>query len=116
MARYIGRHGTSRVAKAVLLGAVPPLILKTDASPKGLPMKVFDDIRAGSRGDRSQFFKDLALPFFGFNRKGAKVSYGLVDALWFRACRAASRESAIASSSSRKRTSRRTSGSSTCRR
>jgi non-heme chloroperoxidase len=82
VARYIGRHGTQRIAKAVLLGAVPPLMLKTEANPIGLPMQVFDEIRAGTRGNRSQFFKDLALPFFGFNRKGAKVSQGLVDAFW----------------------------------
>ena len=82
VARYIGRHGTRRIAKAVLLGAVPPLMLKTEANPNGVPMQVFDEIRAGTRGNRSQFFKDLAVPFFGFNRKGAKVSQGLVDAFW----------------------------------
>ena len=82
VARYIGRHGTGRIAKAVLLGAVPPLMLKTDANPNGLPRSVFDEIRAGTRSDRSQFFKDLAVPFFGFNRKGAKVSQGLVDSFW----------------------------------
>jgi len=82
VARYIGRHGTGRIAKAVLLGAVPPLMLKTDANPIGLPRSVFDEIRAGTRSNRSQFFKDLALPFFGFNRKGAKVSQGLVDSFW----------------------------------
>jgi non-heme chloroperoxidase len=82
VARYIGRHGTRRVGKAVLLGAVPPLMLKTEANPKGLPMQVFDDIRAGTRSDRSRFFKDLAIPFFGFNRKGAKISQGLVESFW----------------------------------
>jgi non-heme chloroperoxidase len=82
VARFIGRHGTRRVAKAVLLGAVPPLMLNTETNPKGLPIQVFDEIRAGTRGDRSTFFKKLALPFFGFNRKGANVSQGLVDGFW----------------------------------
>jgi non-heme chloroperoxidase len=82
VARYIGRHGTRRIGKAVLLGAVPPLMLKTEANPKGLPMQVFDEIRAGTRSDRSRFFKDLAIPFFGFNRKGAKISQGLVESFW----------------------------------
>ncbi|WP_344914949.1 alpha/beta hydrolase [Streptosporangium oxazolinicum] len=80
--RYIGRHGTSRVAKAVLLGAVPPLMLKTDANPEGLPIEVFDGIRAGVKGDRSQFYKDLSLPFYGFNRPGAEVSEGARNAFW----------------------------------
>ncbi|AWS42784.1 alpha/beta fold hydrolase [Streptosporangium sp. 'caverna'] len=82
VARYIGRHGTSRVAKAVLLGAVPPLMLKTDANPDGLPIEVFDAIRAGVEADRSQFYKELAVPFYGFNRPGAQVSQGAVDAFW----------------------------------
>jgi non-heme chloroperoxidase len=82
VARYIGRHGTGRVAKAVLLGAVPPLMLKTDANPDGLPIQVFDDIRVRTRTNRSQFFKDLAVPFYGYNRKGARVSQGVVDAFW----------------------------------
>jgi non-heme chloroperoxidase len=82
VARYIGRHGTSRVAKAVLIGAVPPIMLKTDANPEGLPIDVFDGIRAGVTADRSQFFKDLAMPFFGFNREGAKVSQGAIDSFW----------------------------------
>jgi non-heme chloroperoxidase len=82
VARYIGRHGTRRVAKAVLLGAVPPLMLKTERNPKGLPIQVFDEIRAGTRGDRSRFFRELAVPFFGFNRSGAQVSQGLVDSFW----------------------------------
>ena len=83
VARYIGRHGTGRVAKAVLVGAVPPLMLKTEANPGGLPLAVFDGIRAGSLADRSQFYKDLAGgPFFGFNRPGAKVSQGMIDAFW----------------------------------
>ncbi|MFI6818656.1 alpha/beta fold hydrolase [Nonomuraea sp. NPDC050328] len=80
--RYIGRHGTSRVAKAVLLGAVPPLMLKNDANPDGLPIEVFDGIRAGVEADRSQFYKDLAVPFYGYNRPGAKVSQGVIDAFW----------------------------------
>jgi len=82
VARYIGRHGSKRVAKAVLIGAVPPLMLKTPANPGGLPMEVFDQIRAGVLGDRSQFFKDLTIPFYGANREGAKVSQGLRDSFW----------------------------------
>jgi non-heme chloroperoxidase len=82
VARYIGRHGTSRVAKAVLIGAVPPIMLKTDWHPNGLPMDVFDGIRAGVRNDRSSFFKELTLAFYGFNRPGAKVSEGLRDSFW----------------------------------
>jgi non-heme chloroperoxidase len=82
VARYIGRHGTKRVAKAVLIGAVPPLMLKTAANPGGLPMEAFDQIRAGVLADRSQFFKDLSAPFYGANRPGAKVSQGLRDSFW----------------------------------
>jgi non-heme chloroperoxidase len=80
--RYIGRHGTKRVAKAVLIGAVPPLMLKTAANPGGLPMEAFDQIRAGVAADRSQFFKDLTTPFYGANRPGSKVSQGLRDSFW----------------------------------
>jgi non-heme chloroperoxidase len=80
--RYVGRHGTERVAKVVLIGAIPPLMLKTDANPKGLPLKVFDELRASTLANRSQFWKDLALPFYGYNRKGAKVSQGVIDAFW----------------------------------
>jgi len=80
--RYLGRHGTGRISKVVLLSAVPPLMLKTDANPKGLPLEVFDGIRKSTRADRSQFFQDLALPFFGFNRPGAKLSQGAVDSFW----------------------------------
>jgi non-heme chloroperoxidase len=80
--RYIGRHGTGRVAKAMLVGAIPPLMLKTEANPGGTPIEAFDAIRAGVITDRSQFFRDLAMPFYGFNRPGAKVSQGLVDAFW----------------------------------
>ena len=83
VARYLGRHGTKRVAKAVLIGAVPPLMLKTDANPGGLPMSAFDGIRAGFVADRSQFFKDLTLPFYGYNRPGAKVSEGVRENFWF---------------------------------
>ena len=77
VARYIGRHGTKRVAKAVLIGAVPPLMLKTPANPAGLLIDVFDQIRSGVLADRSQFFMDLSLPFYGYNRSGAKVSEGV---------------------------------------
>ncbi|WP_088146651.1 alpha/beta fold hydrolase [Achromobacter denitrificans] len=82
VARYIGRHGTKRVARAVLIGAVPPVMLKSAANPEGLPIEVFDGIRAGVEGDRSQFYKDLAIPFYGANRPGAKVSQGLLDQFW----------------------------------
>jgi non-heme chloroperoxidase len=82
VARYIGRHGTKRVSMAVLIGAVPPLMLKTKANPGGLPMEAFDQIRAGVLADRSQFLKDLSMPFYGFNRPGAKVSEGLRDSFW----------------------------------
>ncbi len=82
VARYIGRHGSRRVAKAVLIGAVPPLMLKTPANPGGLPIEVFDQIRAGVLNDRSQFFKDLSAPFYGANRPGSKVSQGLRDSFW----------------------------------
>ena len=85
VARYIGRHGTKRVAKAVLIGAVPPLMLKTSANPGGLPMDVFNDIRAGILADRSQFFKDLTLPFYGYNRPGTKVSEGVRESFWLQA-------------------------------
>ena len=88
VARYIGRFGTQRVAKAVLIGSVTPLMLKTAANPGGLPIKVFDEIRAGVFADRSQFFKDLAAPFYGANRPGAKVSQGLRDAFWLQGMQA----------------------------
>ena len=80
--RYIGRHGTSRVAKAVLISAIPPLMLKTDANPGGLPIEVFDGLRASVLADRSQFFKDLTDPFYGYNRPGAKPSQGVRDSFW----------------------------------
>ena len=82
VAHYIGRHGTSRVARAVLIGAVPPLMLKTEGNPGGLPIEVFDDIRKNTFADRAQFFKDLTMPFYGYNRDGAKVSEGVRDSFW----------------------------------
>ena len=82
VARYIGRHGTKRVAKAVLIGAVPPLMLKTAANPGGLPMEAFDQLRAAVLADRSQFFRDLSMPFYGYNRPGAKTSQGVRDSFW----------------------------------
>ncbi len=80
--RCIGRHGSARVAKTVLLGAVPPLMLQTPANPGGLPIEAFDAIRAGVTADRSQFFKDLSVPFYGANRPGSVVSQGIRDAFW----------------------------------
>jgi non-heme chloroperoxidase len=88
VARYIGRHGTKRVAKAVLISAVPPLMLKTPANPGGLPMEAFDEIRAGVLADRSQFFRDLSMPFYGYNRPGAKVSQGIRDSFWLQGVQA----------------------------
>jgi non-heme chloroperoxidase len=82
VARYIGRHSTSRVAKAVLIGAIPPLMLRTPTNPSGTPIDAFDAIRAGVLADRSQFFKDLSLPFYGYNRPGAKVSEGVRNSFW----------------------------------
>jgi non-heme chloroperoxidase len=82
VARYIGRHGIERVAKAVLIGAVTPLMLKTKSNPGGLPIDVFDQIRSGVLADRSQLFKDLSIPFYGANRAGDKVSLGLRDSFW----------------------------------
>ncbi len=80
--RYIGRHGTGRVSKAVLISAIPPLMLKTEANPAGTPVEVFDQIRAGVLADRSSFWKELSLPFYSFNRPGAKVSEGLRESFW----------------------------------
>jgi non-heme chloroperoxidase len=89
VARYIGRHGTKRVAKAALISAVPPLMLKTAANPGGLPIEAFDKIRLGSIADRSQFYRDLAGgPFFGANRPGAKVSQGMIDSFWLQGMQA----------------------------
>ncbi|HEX8860809.1 MAG TPA: alpha/beta hydrolase [Actinomycetes bacterium] len=81
--RYIGRHGTSRVAKAVLLSAIPPLMLKTDANPGGMPIEAFDQLRAGLANDRPQFYRELSEPFYGANRAGAQVSQGIRDAFFF---------------------------------
>jgi non-heme chloroperoxidase len=80
--RYVGRHGTGRVAKAVLVGAIPPLMLKTDANPQGTPIEAFDAIRQGVAGDRSQFYQDLSAPFYGANRPGSTVSRGVRDSFW----------------------------------
>jgi len=82
VARYIGRYGNGRLAKAVLLGAIPPIMVKTASNPIGLSIEVFDGIRAGVAGDRSQFWKDLTMPFYGFNRPGAKISEGLRESFW----------------------------------
>lgn len=80
--RYVGRHGTGRVANVVLLGAVPPLMLKTEANPGGLPLEVFDDIRKNTFANRSQFFKDIVVPFYNYNREGAVLSEGIRDNFW----------------------------------
>jgi non-heme chloroperoxidase len=82
VARYIGRHGTKRVTKAVLIGAIPPLMLKTGANPGGLPIEVFDGLRANVVADRSAFWKDLSMPFYGYNRPGAKLSEGVRESFW----------------------------------
>jgi non-heme chloroperoxidase len=82
VARYIGRHGTSRVAKAVLVGAIPPVMVKSVSNPLGTPIEVFDGLRRSVQADRSQFFRDLALPFYGYNRSGAKTSQGVIDFFW----------------------------------
>ena len=91
VARYIGRHGTKRVSKAVLISAVPPLMLKTAANPEGLPIEVFNQLRAGVAGDRSQFYKDLAIQFYGANRPGANVSPGILDQFWLWSMQAGAR-------------------------
>jgi non-heme chloroperoxidase len=80
--RYIGRHGTKRVAKAALIGAIPPLMLKTEANPAGLPIAAFDELRTQVVADRSKFFQDLSLPFYGYNRPGAKISEGVRESFW----------------------------------
>jgi non-heme chloroperoxidase len=80
--RYIGRHGTGRVSKAILIGAIPPLMLKTEANPGGLPITVFDELRANVAADRSKFFQELSLPFYGYNRSGAKISDGVRESFW----------------------------------
>jgi non-heme chloroperoxidase len=91
VARYIGRHGTKRAARAVLISAVPPIMLKSATNPEGLPMQVFDEIRAGVAGDRSQYYKDLAIQFYGANRPGAKVSQGILDQFWLWSMQAGAR-------------------------
>jgi len=88
VARYIARHGTKRVAKAVLIGAVPPLMLKTAANPNGTAIEAFDQIRTAVLADRSSFWKELAVPFYGFNRPGAKTSQGLIDSFWLQGMQA----------------------------
>jgi non-heme chloroperoxidase len=88
VARYIGRHGTKKVAKAVLIGAVPPLMLKTAGNPGGTPIEAFDKIRAAVLADRSAFWRELAVPFYGFNRAGAKTSQGLIDSFWLQGMQA----------------------------
>jgi non-heme chloroperoxidase len=85
IARYIGRHGTARVCKIVLVGSVTPLMVKSESNPGGIPLAVFDGIRSGVSADRSQFFKDFTIPFYGINRSGAKVSQGMKDAFWCQA-------------------------------
>jgi non-heme chloroperoxidase len=82
VARYLGRHGTKRAAKAVLISSVPPLMLKTDQNPGGLPLSVFDDLRAQLAANRAQFYKDITLPFYGYNRPGAKISEGIREHWW----------------------------------
>ena len=82
VARYIGRHGTARLAKAVLIGAIPPLMLKTAANPVGTPIEVFDQLRASVQADRSKFWTELSLPFYGYNRPGAKISEGVRESFW----------------------------------
>jgi non-heme chloroperoxidase len=88
VARYIGRHGTKRISKAILIGAVTPIMLKTATNPAGLPMKTFDDIRSNVLKDRFQFFKDLSAPFYGANRSGSKISQGLRDSFWLQGMQA----------------------------
>jgi non-heme chloroperoxidase len=91
VARYIGRHGTKRVAKAVLIAAVPPIMLRSAANPEGLPMEVFDGIRAGVAGDRSQYYRELAIAFYGANRPGANVSQGTLEQFWLWSMQAGTR-------------------------
>jgi non-heme chloroperoxidase len=88
VARYIGRHGTKRVAKAVLIGAIPPLMLKTAANPAGTPIEAFDQLRAAVLADRPQFWKELSVPFYGYNRPGAKISEGVREFFWLQSCMA----------------------------
>jgi len=104
VARYIGRHGTKRVAKAVLIGAVPPVMVKSASNPGGTPIEVFDQIRTSVLADRSQFWKDLSLPFYGYNRPGAKVSEGVREPFWLQGMMAACRRHTSASKPSLKPT------------
>jgi len=103
VARYIGRYGTQRVAKAVLIGAVPPIMLKTGSNPGGLPISVFDDIRAGVQADRSKFFKDLSTPFYGYNRPAQKSRKACASHSGCRECRPAFLRPISASRLSRRR-------------
>ena len=117
VARYVGRHGTARVAQIVLVSSVPPFMLQTEDNPGGVPIAVFDGIRAGSLADRSQLYRELADgPFFGNNRQGATVSQGMRDAFWRKACRPGTATPTSASRRSRPPTSAPTSTRSTCRR
>ena len=97
VARYLGRHGSNRVSKAVLISAVPPIMVKSDKNPGGLPLEVFDGLRTSLLNDRSQFFKDLSMPFFGYNRPGAKISEGIRENFGIRACKVDPRASMTAS-------------------
>jgi non-heme chloroperoxidase len=112
--RYIGRHGTDRVAKALLLGAIPPLMLKTDANPVGTPIEAFDAIRQGVASDRSQFYKDLSTPFAAPTERAQASRRGFVTRSGSGACRLGSRAPTTASRPSRRPTSPTTSGGSTC--
>jgi non-heme chloroperoxidase len=114
VARYIGRHGTSGVAKAVLIAAIPPLMLKTTANPGGVPLEVFDGIRSAVLADRSQFWKDLSMAFYGYNRPGAKISEGVRESFWRQGMLASINAVFDCVKASLRRTSPRTSRSSTC--
>lgn len=113
VAHYVGRHGTSRVARIVLTGAVPPLMLRTDANPGGQLIEVFDSIRKGTFDNRTQFFKDLAIPFYGYNRDGATLSEGIRDSFWLQGMMGGIKGQL---GSSPRSTIRQTSRRSTCRR
>jgi non-heme chloroperoxidase len=108
VARYIGRHGSKRVAKAVLISAVPPLMLKTEKNPAGQPISVFDGLRAAYAANRPQFYKDITLPFYGYNRPGAKISEGIREKWWLQGCWEALKHTTTASRRSLKPTSRKT--------
>ncbi len=104
VAHYVGRHGNDRVAKVVLVGAVPPLMLKTADNPDGTPMDVFDGIRQGTAYNRSQFFRDLTVPFYGFNRDGVDTNQGLQESFWLQGMAGGIKVSTTVSASSRKST------------